>query len=101
MLDRPLDFRRAGRAGGIATITAKDWPVPARTGGGSSGCFQEREWIAGRRNTDCSGWDEDSRFWAAVVKHTARGGHVDGVTEVREVGAWGATTWPQNMRPAG
>ena len=22
--------------------------------------------------------DEDGRFWAAVVKHTARGGHVDG-----------------------
>lgn len=33
--------------------------------------------------------DEDGRFWAAVVKHTARGGHVDSAAEVREARAWG------------
>ena len=57
--------------------------------GGSGGCFEERVWIAGRRNTDCSGWmrtagsgPRSSSTLREVATWTA-------LQEVREVEAWG------------
>ena len=53
-----------------------------------------------RWNTDCSGWmrtagsgPRSSSTLREVATWTA-------LQEVREVEAWGATTWPQNIRPA-